>query len=415
MSAEEPLDLPLQTRSRRVALWSWAFGRFCESLAFGTLLLRFGEDGGRICRGPFAGATAEIRIHRPLRLLVRLVARGEIGFAESYMEGDWSTPDLPTLLDLLNLNAEHLSGAVEGTLWSRWLARLVHRLRSNHRRNSRRNIARHYDLGNDFYRLWLDPGMTYSSGVFGDPAVEPLERAQARKYDLLLDWIDARPGESVLEIGCGWGGFAEAAARRGLRVTGVTLSQEQLAYARARIAAAGLSDRVELRLQDYRDIQGRFDHAVSIEMLEAVGEAYWPTYFQALGRLVRPGGRIAIQVITMHEDDFPRYRCAADFIQLYIFPGGMLPSPERLDVEIRAAGLQLREDQRRGADYAETLRRWRRTFHAAEREVERLGYDARFRRMWDYYLAYCEAGFDSGSIDLKQVLIQVPSTALEGS
>jgi cyclopropane-fatty-acyl-phospholipid synthase len=414
MSAEEPIDLTLETRSRRADLWSWALGRFCRRLAFGSLLVRLGEDGGRVYQGPFPGAAAELRIHRPPRLLARLVARGEIGFAESYMDGDWSSPDLPALLDLLNLNAEHLSGAVQGPAWSRGLDRLVHRLRDNHRRNSRRNIARHYDLGNDFYRLWLDPGMTYSSGVFEDPAREPLERAQTRKYDLLLDWLDARPGESVLEIGCGWGGFAEAAARRGLRVTGVTLSQEQLAYARARIAAAGLSDRVELRLQDYRDIQGCFDHAVSIEMLEAVGEAYWPTYFQALRRLVRPGGRIALQVITLHEDDFPRYRRAADFIQLYIFPGGMLPSPERLDSEIRAAGLRLREDQRRGPDYAETLRRWRRAFNAAEKEVDGLGYDARFRRMWDYYLAYCEAGFDSGSIDLRQMLLQVPNAGLAG-
>jgi cyclopropane-fatty-acyl-phospholipid synthase len=251
--------------------------------------------------------------------------------------------------------------------------------------------------------------------VFEDPALEPLESAQACKYERLLDWVDARPGESVLEIGCGWGGFAEAAARRGLRVTGVTLSKEQLAHAQARIAAAGLGARVELRLQDYRDIRGRFDHAVSIEMLEAVGEEYWPTYFQVLRRLVRPGGRIAIQVITLHEDDFSRYRRCADFIQLYIFPGGMLPSPDRLDEEVRAVGLIPLASRWHGADYAETLRRWRRAFHAAEGQVERLGYDARFRRMWDYYLAYCEAGFDSGSIDLAQVLLQVPEAGPEAA
>lgn len=408
MSAEELLDLPRETRSRRTALWAWAYGRFCRRLAFGSLLLRFGDSGARLFQGPFAGGTVEIRIERPLRFLLRLLARGEIGFAESYMEGDWSTTDLPGLLDLLNLNAEHLSTAVEGPAWSRRLDRLVHRLRDNHRRNSRRNIARHYDLGNDFYRLWLDPGMTYSSAVFKDPAREPLESAQARKYERLLDWLDARPGESLLEIGCGWGGFAEAAARRGLRVTGVTLSREQLAHAQARIAAAGLAERVDLRLQDYRDIAGSFDHAVSIEMLEAVGEAYWTTYFQQLRRLVRPGGRIAIQVITLHEDDFPRYRRCADFIQLYIFPGGMLPSPDRLETEVRAAGLIPLASRWHGSDYGETLRRWRRAFLAAEEPVARLGYGARFRRMWDYYLAYCEAGFDSGTIDLAQVLLQVP-------
>lgn len=408
MSAQELFDLPEGTRSRRVAHWAWLYGRFCRRLAFGSLLLRFGEGGARLFRGPFPGGCAELRIHRPLGLLARLVARGEIGFAEGYMAGDWGSPNLPALLDLLNLNAEHLDGAVEGSTWSRRLDRLVHRLRDNHRRNSRRNIARHYDLGNDFYRLWLDPGMTYSSAVFEDPEREPLESAQARKYERLLDWLDARPGESVLEIGCGWGGFAEAAARRGLKVTGVTLSREQLAHAEARIAAAGLGDRVELRLQDYRDIRGRFDHAVSIEMLEAVGEDYWPTYFQALARLVRPGGRIAIQTITLHEDEFPRYRRCADFIQLYIFPGGMLPSPDRLESEVRAAGLIPLASRWHGSDYAETLRRWRRAFQAAERPVEALGYGARFRRMWDYYLAYCEAGFDSGTVDLAQVLLQVP-------
>lgn len=408
MSAEELFELPGQTRSPRVALWSRFFGRYCRRLAFGSLLLRFGEGGAQLYRGPFPGGCAELRIHNPLRLLVRLVARGEIGFAEAYMAGDWSSPNLPALLDLLNLNAEHLDGAVEGATWSRRLDRLIHRLRDNHHRNSRRNIARHYDLGNDFYRLWLDPGMTYSSAIFEDPERESLESAQARKYERLLDWLDARPGQSILEIGCGWGGFAEAAARRGLKVTGVTLSKEQLAHARDRIAAAGLGERVELRLQDYRDIQGRFDHAVSIEMLEAVGEDYWPTYFRALARLVRPGGRIAIQVITLHEDEFPRYRRGADFIQLYIFPGGMLPSPDRLESEIRAAGLVPLANRWHGSDYAETLRCWRRAFQAAERSVEALGYGVRFRRMWDYYLAYCEAGFDSGAIDLAQVLIQVP-------
>lgn len=414
MSAQELLDRPQECQSRAPALWAWAYGRFCSRLAFGSLLVRFGDAGARLYRGPFAGGSGELRVHRPLRLLARLLTRGEIGFAESYMQGEWSTPDLPGLLDLLNLNAEHLGGVVEGPGWSRRLDRLIHRLRDNHRRNSRRNIARHYDLGNAFYRLWLDPSMTYSCAVFADPERETLESAQARKYERLLDWIDARPGESVLEVGCGWGGFAEAAARRGLKVTGVTLSTEQLAFARARVAAAGLGERVELRLQDYRDIEGgmggRFDHAVSIEMLEAVGEAYWPTYFRTLRRLVKPGGRIAIQTITLHEDDFPRYRRAADFIQLYIFPGGMLPSPNRLEAEIRAAGLIPLAADWRGADYAETLRRWRRTFHAALPEVERLGYGTRFQRLWDYYLAYCEAGFESGTVDLAQLLLQVPAS-----
>jgi cyclopropane-fatty-acyl-phospholipid synthase len=409
MSAEELIPSPPRAGSDRLAR---LLGRFCSQLAFGSLLLRFPDGGARLYRGRFPGPAGEMSIRRPLQLLVRLIARGEIGFAESYMEGDWETPDLVALLDALSLNEEHLGAGPKGLPGSRWLDRIVHRLRDNRRSNSRRNIARHYDLGNDFYRLWLDPGMTYSAALFRDRfedwRSESLEAAQARKYARLLDDLHARPGDQVLEIGCGWGGFAQAAAERGLRVTGVTLSREQLAYARDRIAAAGLADRVELRLQDYRDIRGQFDHAVSIEMLEAVGESYWPTYFQALRRLVRPGGRISLQAIAMNEDDFPRYRRSADFIQLYIFPGGMLPSPERIQAEALAAGLQPVETRWFGAHYAETLRRWRQRFRAAEGEVRRLGYDGRFRRMWDYYLAYCEVGFDNGTVDLAQSVLRVP-------
>ena len=409
MSAEEILDCPPQAVPDRPARVGRLFGGFCRHLAFGSLLLRFPDGRADLYRGRFAGPTGELVITRPWRFLRRLVIRGEIGFAEAYMEGEWRTPDLPVLLDLLQLNAEHLGAGPKGLVWSRWFNRLTHRLRDNHRRNSRRNIARHYDLGNAFYRLWLDPSMTYSAALFADQALEPLAEAQARKYERLLDDLGARPGEHILEIGCGWGGLAEAAARRGLKVTGVTLSREQLDYANARIADAGLAEQVELRLQDYRDIRGQFDHVVSIEMLEAVGEAYWPVYFGALRRLVRPGGRIALQVITMNEDDFPNYRRTADFIQLYIFPGGMLPTPERLQSAAGAAGLVHLESRCSGADYAETLRRWRRSFHEAESAIDALGYDARFRRMWDYYLAYCEVGFDSGVTDLVQTLYQVPA------
>ena len=408
MSAEETIDArPLTSRTRPAGL-SRLFAVLCRQLAFGSLLVRLPEGRADLYRGRFAGPTGEIVIARPLRLLLRLLTRGDIGFAESYMEGDWETPDLPGLLDVLQLNEEHLGAGPKGLRWSRRLDRLTHRLRDNRPGMSRRNIARHYDLGNDFYRLWLDPGMTYSAALFADRERESLETAQVRKYARLLDDLKAQPGQHLLEIGCGWGGLAQAAAQRGLRVTGVTLSREQLDYAQARIAAAGLSDRVDLRLQDYRDIRGQFDHCVSIEMLEAVGEAYWPTYFQALRRLVRPGGRISLQVITMNEDDFLRYRRSADFIQLYIFPGGMLPSPERLRAQADAAGLTPVEERWYGADYAETLRRWRRSFHDQAPAVAALGYDARFRRMWDYYLAYCEVGFDSGVTDLLQAVFEVP-------
>ncbi|KXX64458.1 SAM-dependent methyltransferase [Marichromatium gracile] len=406
MSVEEPLSGPQPVDTR--GAWR-LFERFFRDLLFGQVLVRMGADGARLYRGRFCGGAGELVIHHPWRFATRVVVRGEIGFAESYIAGHWSSPDLTALLGVLYDNLEHLGGGPQGMRWGRWLNRLTHLRRRNHRRNSRRNIARHYDLGNDFYRLWLDHGMTYSSALFAPEAGdESLEQAQARKYERLLDAIDARPGEHLLEIGSGWGGLAEAAARRGLRVTSITLSRAQLDYARTRLAAAGFADLVEFRLADYREVRGSFDHAISIEMMEAVGEAYWSTYYDTLRRLVRPGGRIALQVITIHEDDFPLYRRTPDFVQLYIFPGGMLPSPRRMTEEAARAGLRIRDTRWCGDDYAETLRRWRARFHAVDAEVAALGYDAAFRRMWDYYLAYCEAGFRAGCVDLVQTLLEVP-------
>ncbi len=405
MSAEEVIEEPAR---RRLGWSNRLIGGFCRQMAFGQLLVRFPDGSATLHRGRFAGASGVMAVQAPLKMAGRLLTRGEVGFGESYVEGHWASPDLAALLEVLYDNMEHLGAGPRGMRWSRLWDRLTHRLRDNHPINSRRNIAHHYDLGNDFYGLWLDPTMTYSSALFGGPAHESLESAQVRKYERLLDALDARPGDHILEIGCGWGGFAELAARRGLRVTGVTLSREQLAYARARLESAGLADQVDLRLQDYRHIEGQFDYAVSIEMMEAVGEAFWPTYYQTLRRLVRPGGRIALQVITINEDDFPVYRNQPDFVQLYVFPGGMLPTPERMAREAQDADLLVRETAWFGLDYAETLRRWRMAFHSAEREVDRLGYDVRFRRMWDYYLAYCETGFKTGCIDLAQTILEVP-------
>ncbi|MCG6897521.1 MAG: cyclopropane-fatty-acyl-phospholipid synthase family protein [Thiocapsa sp.] len=405
MSAEELVE---------ESAWRWSgwssrlIGGFCRHLAFGQLLIRFPDGSASLHRGRFGGASGALEIRSPLQMAARLLTRGEVGFGESYVEGHWTTPDLASLLEVLYDNMEHLGAGPRGMRWSRLWDRLAHRLRDNHPTNSRRNIAHHYDLGNEFYRLWLDPSMTYSSALFADPARDNMETAQERKYQRLLDKLNAAPGDHILEIGCGWGGFAELAARRGLRVTGVTLSREQLAYGRRRLAAAGLAGQVDLRLQDYRDIEGHFDHAVSIEMMEAVGEAFWPTYYQTLRRVVRPGGRIALQVITMNEDDFPIYRKQPDFVQLYIFPGGMLPTPERMIREAQDADLLIRETAWFGRDYAETLRRWRLAFRAAGEEIARLGYGARFRRMWDYYLAYCETGFKTGCIDLTQTVLEVP-------
>lgn len=405
MSAEELIEA---SPSRRSGWSSRLIDGFCRHLAFGQLLVRYPDGTATLHRGRFAGASGVLVVHAPLKMAARLLTRGEVGFAESHVEGHWNTPDLGELLRVLYDNLEHLGAGPRGMRWSRLWDRLSHRLRDNHKLNSRRNIAHHYDLGNDFYRLWLDRTMTYSSALFEDRAREDLATAQERKYARLLDALDAQPGQHILEIGCGWGGFAELAARRGLRVTGVTLSREQLAYAQARIAAAGLSDRVELCLEDYRDIQGQFDHAVSIEMMEAVGEAFWPTYYRTFGRLVKPGGRVALQVITINEDDFPVYRRQPDFVQLYIFPGGMLPTPERMAREAADAGLRVLATDGFADDYAETLRRWRSAFNAAETEIARMGYDARFRRMWRYYLAYCETGFETGCIDLVQTVLEVP-------
>lgn len=286
--------------------------------------------------------------------------------------------------------------------------RLRHGLNRNSRRGSRANIAFHYDLGNDFYRLWLDRSMTYSSAIFADPQ-EALAQAQVRKYRRLLDSLEAKPGDHILEIGCGWGGFAELAAREGYRITGLTLSREQLDFARQRIEAAGLSDRVELRLQDYRDLRGQFDHVVSIEMFEAVGEAYWSTYFDTVYRVLRPGGRAALQVITIDERVFDSYRRNADFIQLYIFPGGMLPSVSRFNRAAEQAGLRPGEQAFFGRDYAETLRRWHRQVVAHAEVLPALGYDERFLRTWRYYLSYCEAGFATGRTDLMQALLLKPA------
>jgi cyclopropane-fatty-acyl-phospholipid synthase len=357
--------------------------------------------------GERPGPVGELHLNHSLRLARKLALSGEIGFAEGYMDGDWDSPDLVALLLTLARNERAFAALGSGSLLHRAATWLRHRVNRNSKGGSRRNIAYHYDLGNDFYRLWLDPGMTYSSGLYS-AAEEDLEAAQENKYRRLLGLLDAKPGEHILEIGCGWGGMALRAARAGLNVTALTLSQEQLAYARAQIEREGLSDRVEMRLQDYREVRGTFDHIVSIEMFEAVGEAYWPQYMETLARCLRPGGHAVLQVITIDEAYFDGYRGRPDFIQRYIFPGGMLPSPERLEQAARAAGLAVTERSFHGGDYARTLADWHRRFAAQAEAVAALGFDQRFQRMWSYYLAYCEAGFRDGRIDLMQVRLEKP-------
>jgi cyclopropane-fatty-acyl-phospholipid synthase len=365
------------------------------------------DTGGRLVTlaGKQPGPVAHLQLHQPHRLLSRLATRGDIGFAESYMAGEWDSEDLAALLWNLAMNHGRLQTGARSSWASRALDRVLHARNANSRRGSRRNIAFHYDLGNDFYRHWLDPGMTYSAACFDQPGLD-LGAAQDRKYQRLLQMSGATPGQHLLEIGCGWGGFAETAVRAGMRVTGLTLSREQLAWAQRRLQDAGLASAAELRLQDYRDVQGRYDHIVSIEMFEAVGEAYWPVYMQRLRDLLAPGGRAALQVIVIDPQAFERYRRRPDFIQRYIFPGGMLPSVPAFDAAASRAGLRVAAREYGGLDYARTLALWRERFHQTWPAIAELGFDDRFRRMWDYYLAYCEAGFRAGRIDLMRVALQ---------
>jgi cyclopropane-fatty-acyl-phospholipid synthase len=335
--------------------------------------------------------------------------RGDIGFAEAFIDGRWSSPDLAHLLTVIARNRAAIERAVYGGFWGQLAYRLRHAFNANTRRGSRRNIAAHYDLGNDFYALWLDPSMTYSSALFDGDALQSLQAAQAAKYRRILERLAPRPGDHILEIGCGWGAFAEMAARDfGCRVTGLTLSEEQLAYAEARMHRAGVADRVDIAFRDYRDERGTYDHVVSIEMYEAVGERYWPTYFRAIGARLKPGGRAMVQAITIADHLFERYRAGTDFIQQYVFPGGMLGSPTRFRAEVDRAGLRVEAELAFGASYAETLRRWRWAFKSRLPEMRALGYEERFLRTWEFYLAYCEAGFASGCTDVRHFEIARP-------
>jgi cyclopropane-fatty-acyl-phospholipid synthase len=334
---------------------------------------------------------------------------GDIGFAESFIAGDWSSPDLPALLQLLSANRQ----ALDSLIFGHWAARAWHRVRHwlhrNTRANSRKNIHAHYDLGNGFYRLWLDPTMNYSSAWFQGGQPGDLVAAQHAKVGRVLDEAGVGMGSRVLEIGCGWGALAEKAGLRGASVTGVTLSTEQLAFARDRLAGQGLAGRADLRLQDYRDIDDApFDAICSVEMIEAVGQAYWPTYFATVARLLKSGGKACIQSIVIRDDLFERYLQSSDFIQQYIFPGGCLPSPQAVRQQARAQGLDVVNEMAFGVDYAETCRQWRHRFLAQRDAVQALGFDERFMRTWEFYLAYCEAGFRTGDIDVVQYTLAKP-------
>jgi cyclopropane-fatty-acyl-phospholipid synthase len=365
-------------------------------LEHGRLVIAL-PDGAIIThRGIRPGPDAWLELHN-WRPLLALILRGDTGFAESYIAGDWSSPDLAAFL---HFGAENMEGVAHGTWATRLVARLRHWNNRNSYRGSRRNIMAHYDLGNRFYARWLDASMTYSSAVYVAPD-EDLAAAQIRKLQRITALLQVAPGSNILEIGCGWGSLAEHLAREGAHVTGLTLSPAQAEYAQDRLADAVLEERCEIALRDYRDETGLYDRVVSIEMLEAVGVAYWPTYFAALRARLKQGGRAVLQVITIAEDRFDAYRRDPDFIQCYIFPGGMLPTKSAIAAQAAAAGLVLKETEFFGKSYELTLVEWRRRFLRSWPETHSVdGFTPAFRRMWDYYLAYCIAGFATGMTDV---------------
>ncbi|HDR9162977.1 TPA: class I SAM-dependent methyltransferase [Burkholderia vietnamiensis] len=347
-------------------------------------------------------ATLQIRDWRACRAILRA---GDIGFADAYRAGWVDTPDPVALLRVAIRNQPVIAKTVTGGPFARAWYALRHRLRANTRAGSRRNIHAHYDLGNDFYRLWLDDTWTYSSACFDGDDRRPLADAQAAKYQRIVSMLGLRAGMRVLEIGCGWGGFAVHAARQGIRVHGVTISQQQYSLARERVAREGLADLVTIELRDYRDVDGQYDAAVSIEMFEAVGEKFWPVYFDVLVRRLKPGACALIQSITIAESQFEAYRASSDFIREFIFPGGMLPSAERFVDAARRAGLAAAPVHAFGDDYARTLRTWRHTFDAHADLVRAQGFDETFIRTWRLYLAYCEAGFAERRTDVMHFVV----------
>jgi cyclopropane-fatty-acyl-phospholipid synthase len=393
-------------------LLSGSFSRILDridrGLEQGAIEATLPDGSHRLLGGRSPGPRPIVHLHS-WRSLARLVSSGSVGWYKAWEQREWSSPDPVPLFELFMLNAESLGATARAKGLFRLVNKLAHRFRSNDKAGARENISHHYDLGNDFYRAWLDPGMTYSSAVFAEPASsgEALEAAQGRKLKLLLDRLELRPGQRLLDIGCGWGSLAEAAARDyGVRVTGLTLSEEQKAYAERRLEAAGLGGRCAIELRDYRDAVGEYDAVASVEMAEAVGQDYWPAYLGSIARLLKPGGRAALQFISIREPLFDDYAANADFIQTYIFPGGMLISEGRLEALAREAGLGWQDRKGYGRHYAETLRRWRvRYDEAVAQGLLPAGFDEPFHRLWRYYLMYCEGGFRGGGIDVAQVTL----------
>lgn len=385
----EHLDLPAAARM---------ILRLLEKLQYGALRLR--TPDGRILLYGDASHPVTLDLHN-WHLCSAVLRSGDIGFAETFIAGDWRTDNLPGLIELMIRNRAQIESLIYGNWWGSLLYKVRHLLNRNSRAGSKKNIHAHYDIGNAFYQLWLDPSMTYSSALFSEGA--SLEQAQGAKYRRIASQLQLQPGQRVLEIGCGWGGFAETAARdNGAHVTGLTLSTEQLAYARQRLQDAGLAGQADLQLCDYRDSAGQYDAIASIEMFEAVGQRYWPGYFECVARNLKPGGRACIQTIVIADALFQRYSKSTDFIQQYIFPGGMLPSPLEFRRAAEAQGLRVEDAFSFGLDYAETLRQWRASFLAQRTALEKQGFDGRFLLTWEFYLAYCEAAFQAHNTDVMQ-------------
>ena len=391
---EQLADLP---RLVRLALG------FASRLKRGTLDITL-PDGRTVRTGGIEpGPAAAMTVHN-YGFATRLVNGGDIGIAEAYLNADWDTPDLTQFLYLFCVNHDLIQAMLANKPLIRFVQTVQHWFNRNTKRQARRNIYAHYDIGNAFYSAWLDSSMTYSSALFEDGAAD-LTSAQNNKYRRLAEAIDLRPGQKLLEIGCGWGGFAEYVAKTfGAKVVGLTISKEQRDFAQKRIHEAGLADKVEIRLQDYRDERDQYDRIASIEMIEAVGEQFWPRYFSQLSERLKPAGLAGIQAITIQDSMFQSYRREVDFIQRYVFPGGMLPSPQILKTLGDRFGIPVIRERIFGQDYARTLASWRNNFRAAWPNLKPLGFDDRFRRLWEYYLAYCEAGFLSGNIDVRQVV-----------
>ena len=412
-SSDAPLEAPgtFSTSVKNQKNLPRYFGQILsivQSLQFGSLVIVLPDGRKFIAEGRNPYPRAEWHIHNPA-IFARMLREGDLGFADGYLEGWWSSPDLQVFMDLLHTGNEQLYDGFPAVGLLRFYEKTRFWLQSNTRLQAQKNISYHYDLGNEFYALWLDETMTYSSALFQSDQQTMLS-AQTAKYASMIDQMGVNPGDHILEIGCGWGGFAVyAAQQRGLRVTGLTISKEQIAFAQDRIVRLGLGHLVDFKLQDYRDETGLYDGIASIEMFEAVGEKYWPVYFNTVRRALKPGARATLQIITVQDQRFDMYRKSVDFIQKYIFPGGMLPSPTVLHDHIAQAGLAAVKSIEFGQSYSQTLRQWHSSFNGKWDQVAQLGFDDRFRRMWNLYLTSCAAAFENGYCDVTQITIAKPS------